>query len=214
MDRLLRIAYSISVAALIVCFSLMLMLLPPITRFWAERLVDEQNSAVSREALLQAADAGLSFVSGGEDRMPRGNDYRTAFTDDVVSHMEDVRQVFQLVKLVATMMFFIVLLLTVYFIRQDKKTSIGQSLCRSAFAVLIIVVVLFIIGLVNFDALFIKMHELLFADGTWSFRYDSLLITTYPGQFWIAMGATLALVLVATCIACIAIGHRLQRKAT
>jgi uncharacterized membrane protein len=61
-------------------------------------------------------------------------------------------------------------------------------------AVLIALAVL--AGLSNFDALFTAFHGLFFAEGTWTFAADSLLIRTFPEQFWAtAAGVWAALIL-------------------
>ena len=39
-------------------------------------------------------------------------------------------------------------------------------------------------GTLDFDALFTAFHGLFFAEGTWTFASDSLLIQTFPEQFW------------------------------
>ncbi|MFR7649951.1 MAG: DUF1461 domain-containing protein [Eggerthella lenta] len=39
-------------------------------------------------------------------------------------------------------------------------------------------------GLVDFNGLFAAFHSLFFVEGTWTFNYDSLLISMYPIDFW------------------------------
>ncbi|WP_302964102.1 DUF1461 domain-containing protein [uncultured Adlercreutzia sp.] len=43
-------------------------------------------------------------------------------------------------------------------------------------------------GIVDFNGLFAAFHSLFFVDGTWTFSYDSLLISMYPLDFWMGMG--------------------------
>ena len=42
---------------------------------------------------------------------------------------------------------------------------------------------------IDFNGLFAAFHSLFFVDGTWTFNYDSLLISMYPIDFWMGMGA-------------------------
>lgn len=42
---------------------------------------------------------------------------------------------------------------------------------------------------IDFEGLFAVFHSLFFAQGSWVFSADSLLITMYPEPFWIGMGA-------------------------
>ena len=51
-------------------------------------------------------------------------------------------------------------------------------------------------GLTDFEALFSAFHGLFFAEGTWTFASDSLLIQTFPEAFWAtAAGVWAALIL-------------------
>ncbi len=52
-----------------------------------------------------------------------------------------------------------------------------------------LLVVLGLWGVVDFNGLFAAFHSLFFVDGTWTFSADSLLISMYPLDFWMGMGA-------------------------
>ena len=54
---------------------------------------------------------------------------------------------------------------------------------------LAVLVVLGLWGVIDFNGLFAAFHSLFFVDGTWTFNYDSLLISMYPIDFWMGMGA-------------------------
>ena len=53
---------------------------------------------------------------------------------------------------------------------------------------LALLAVLGVWGMVDFNGLFAAFHSLFFVDGTWTFSYDSLLISMYPLDFWMGMG--------------------------
>jgi integral membrane protein (TIGR01906 family) len=198
---------------LLIGASLLLMLLPPVTMFWAERLADFENSAVSRVELMQAAEAGLIYVSGGSDYMPRGNDFRTAFPADVISHMDDVRDVFYAVRIAVATLAAAVAMLIFFLITRNEQVRAGKALSWSASLTTVCTLALVVYGLLSFDELFSKMHQLLFADGTWLFQSNSLLITAYPFEFWIAMAATWAAVLFIMCLLAFAFGQNLKMHA-
>jgi len=184
--------------------------LPQITQFWVNKYADVTNSSVSKEELLRAADAGLRFVSGGPDNMPRGDDYRTSFDAEAISHMYDVRAVFTSVRILAMILAAVILVLGSVLVNRAQYKALGQALSWAATLTLVLVLALTVFGWLNFDALFILMHQILFEEGTWSFQYNSLLITTYPFDFWIAMAASWAFVLVLICVVALLIGQRLK----
>ena len=67
-------------------------------------------------------------------------------------------------------------------------------------------------ALVDFYGLFQVFHTLFFAQGSWTFSNESLLITMYPLAFWMGMGATWLVVSVALSILSIAIGRKLLAR--
>jgi len=187
--------------------SLMVVLLPQFTAFWSSRLSDIESSAVSPDELHQTAVDGLRYVAGGQDNMPRGDDPRTAFPEDVISHMRDVRSVFTVARIITLVASVAAACLSAALLRHRQKTRLGNLLSLSGIITLALVSVMVIFGWVNFDALFTSMHEILFADGTWTFSHDSLLITAYPFDFWVAMAATWAAILIFLCLAMIVLGR-------
>jgi integral membrane protein (TIGR01906 family) len=194
--------------------SLMVMLFPQVTEFWSSYLSDFANSAVSRSELMDAAIAGARFVAGGADEMPRGDSERTAFTEEVVSHMQDVRDVIAHARL-ATIGLGLLLSIAGFLLAwRGQVGRLGRSMSQAAVITIALAAILATAGCLSFDALFTQMHRLLFADGTWTFSYDSLLITAYPEAFWIAMAATWAAVLAAFCLVTLVVGRALSRRST
>jgi len=196
----------------IIGVTLQAMLLPPVTNFWAARYVDVENSAVSRQELLTAAEAGRRYVSGGLDEMPRSSDERIGFTDQVLSHMQDVRNVFTTVRYIVIILSLLLIAISAWLIKSEHIKLLGQALRMAAILTFGLVLLLAIFGWLNFDALFTTMHQLFFAEGSWTFAYNSLLITTYPLPFWIAMAATWAAVLVSFCLIALLVGQLLVSR--
>jgi len=61
-----------------------------------------------------------------------------------------------------------------------------------------------LVGVVDFDAFFTWFHSLFFAEGTWVFPYEALLIRVFPLRFWVAAAATWgALVLISAVGLCL-----------
>jgi len=54
------------------------------------------------------------------------------------------------------------------------------------------VVLAAVAAVTDFDTFFSAFHGVFFAEGTWTFPYDSLLIRLFPEPFWAVSGASWA----------------------
>jgi integral membrane protein (TIGR01906 family) len=207
-------------AALIILMALWLIgasfqvvLLGPITSLLAEQTVNDRLSTLDHAQLVEVAKAGRNFVAGERDAaLPVGSDYRVAFPPDVVGHMEDVRVVIrgaQVATLALTALLIVALVLTG--LRAGRGT-VGAGLLVGGIAAFVVVMLFAFIGAVSFDALFANMHRIFFAEGTWTFAEDSLLICVYPLPFWIGMGIVWALALAFLSALAAALGFFLRRS--
>jgi uncharacterized membrane protein len=110
--------------------------------------------------------------------------------------MQDVRSVLQgtqLAVLLLTVLWAALLLLPA---RRAGAATMGAGLFFGGVAAVVVALLVSVVGTISFDALFTGMHGLFFAEGTWTFAEDSLLICAYPLPFWIGMGITWAVTLV------------------
>ena len=67
------------------------------------------------------------------------------------------------------------------------KKRVGRCLQAASAIVVGLLLILGIWATADFDSLFTWMHSLLFAQGTWTFSANSLLINLFPEAFWAAM---------------------------
>ena len=192
--------------------SFRILLLPPFTRVIADNTVNSSLSSFKHFELVEVAERGRAYVAGDKGAtMPEGPDEKTAFPPDVVSHMDDVRNVIY-IALIATISLGVLFLATLVVagILAGRRT-IAFGLLFGGIMAVVLALVLAVIGFVNFDRLFTVMHEMLFADGTWTFAADSLLICTYPEAFWIGMGIVWAMLLLLLSTVVSFIGYLLIR---
>jgi integral membrane protein (TIGR01906 family) len=169
----------------------------PVTFLIAQNTVNEALSPLDHAQLVEVAEAGRAFVVGERGALlPEGDDPRTTFPPDVVSHMEDVRAVLQGTQVAVFALTVLLAVVLLVFARRAGRATMGAGLFFGGIAAVAAALLLVIVGGVSFDTLFAGMHRLLFADGTWTFAEDSLLICAYPLAFWVGMGVTWALVLV------------------
>jgi integral membrane protein (TIGR01906 family) len=201
------------VALWLIAASFRLLLLPSATSLLAEHTVNDRLSALDHAQLVEVAERGRAFVMGAEGvTLPAGDDGRTAFPSDVVGHMEDVRDVLCAVRLAAVAIMVLLLVVAVYVWRRAGRKALGLGLLVGAVAAVAATLLFVALGALNFNALFAAMHQLFFAEGTWVFAEDSLLICAYPLGFWIGMGATWALLLLLASALVALLGIVLRRR--
>jgi integral membrane protein (TIGR01906 family) len=177
--------------------SFRILLTAPVTTLLAERTVNDALSPFDHAQLVEVAQDGRAFVVGERGAMlPEGSDSRTSFTPDVVSHMQDVRYVLQGVQIAVLILTILLVAALVFPGMRAGRVTMGNGLFFGGLAAVIVALLFAIIGGINFDALFTAMHQIFFAEGTWTFAEDSLLICAYPVGFWIGMGVAWAVVLV------------------
>lgn len=91
-----------------------------------------------------------------------------------------------------------------------------RALFSGAVATVVLAAVIALAAVINWGAFFTTVHSVLFADGTWTFRYSDALIRLYPEQFWvdsaIAVGALVLVAVVVTLIATWPTAGRRQRS--
>lgn len=136
---------------------------------------DELSSNASRTLLYVRGSASEELLSGTGPR----------YDENEISHLRDVRQLLA----PALLAVFPVLLLALVFFYRGFFGSKARVLDAALKGALVLSGAIFgglgIIGLLSFSLLFEKFHELLFPQGNWTFAADSLLIQTFPLQFWV-----------------------------
>ena len=93
-----------------------------------------------------------------------------------------------------------------------SRRALGRTLMASGGLVLAAFCALGAWAAIDFDGLFAAFHSLFFQAGTWTFPYDSLLITLYPTAFWMGMGGIWLAVTCGLSILAVLIGFTLGHK--
>ena len=128
-----------------------------------------------------------------------------------VDHLQDCIPIFvtSRIAIILSLVFALagVLLLV---IRRRRKLA-GWIMFATPLAVIAIIAALGIWAFVDFDSLFTALHGLFFANGTWIFPADSLLITLFPEAFWMGMGVVWVFVSILACLIVCFIGRFVKR---
>lgn len=114
----------------------------------------------------------------GRSGMPGG------YTEDEISHMQDVKQVILGANLVFEILVFIIVGSGWYLISSDSwREGLGYGGGSTGGLLLL----LLLLVLLDFNDVFTLFHRIFFSQGNWQFGADSLLIRTFPIDFFVGM---------------------------
>ena len=141
-----------------------------------------------------------------------GASERYTLPEDALSHLDDVYAVISTAVpvLVGCAIVALASLTALGFVGGRRRA--GLTLIAAPIVVVVAFALLAAWVIVDFNGFFAAFHSLFFANGTWTFSADSLLICMYPPDFWIGMGAVwFAATLVASAVA-IAVGMAVKGR--
>ena len=147
----------------------------------------------SSAAAADAGEAGAAAAADGTaletmDALAKVSD-RYALDADAVSHLEDCNGLITGLSSYLGMIGLAALIIALVLGFRKQFAALAFMLRMGPALLLAVLVVLGLWGLVDFNGLFAAFHSLFFVEGTWTFNYDSLLISMYPIDFWMGMGA-------------------------
>ncbi|MEG0790866.1 MAG: DUF1461 domain-containing protein [Gordonibacter sp.] len=173
--------------------------------------VDSHDQAALADVLKAINQEADTPLANKEKRMS-GLEENYTLDESSISHLDDVYLVVEQARpwLVGTCV--LAVALTLALLLSGKRCNAGEALLMGGTTVLIVFLMLGIVAAVNFDGFFAVFHSLFFADGTWTFSYESLLITMYPTAFWMGMGAVWLAVTGLLSILAIVVGSILRRQ--
>ena len=187
----------------------------------AQDVVDAARAASgerSPKSLLWLTPAKDVLASAGDDpvatmdALAQVSD-RYALDADAVSHLEDCNRLISaavpwLIGIVAAAVGLALILAAC-----GKLRALALMLRLGPAVLVAALLVLAVWGFVDFNGLFAVFHSLFFVDGTWTFNYDSLLISMYPIDFWMGMGGVWVVTSLALSVLCFILGFVAARRA-
>jgi hypothetical protein len=197
-----------------------LALLPVASRPVVGVLVDAVDapatSGLDPALTRQTAEAVRRFVLDPDaPALPVEVGGRSGFDADAVAHLIDVRNVMVPARALTIALVAAIAVWAVARARSAAgKRIVGGALTCGGVVLLGAGGIAALAGLIDFPALFAWFHTLFFAEGTWLFPSDALLIGVFPLPFWVAAGAlwaALALLLAATLVVA---GRRISSTAS
>ena len=194
---------------------------------------DQPNTPFTADELASMAIAGKHYTFDDNDREKLGTaiaeanaaaeaDGRaTASTRenaarslpaDAISHLDDVYRVASVAKPALVIVAVLCIAGLAHVAARISRRALERTLMAGGGLVLAAFFALGAWAAIDFDGLFAAFHSLFFQAGTWTFPYDSLLITLYPTAFWMGMGGIWLAVTCGLSILAVLIGFTLGHK--
>ena len=105
------------------------------------------------------------------------------YTDLEKSHLEDVKQVMKRLDYVFYLSLLICTLIFTY--HKRDKIKIKKLFYYGGVTILVSLGILLLLLIINFNYVFTSFHEIFFPQGNWIFSASSLIIQTFPLDFFI-----------------------------
>lgn len=133
-------------------------------------------------------------------------------TPDALTHLDDVFYVVEGARIALIVMAAFALIGCVILGATSGKRTLGKTLRLASMLVIVIFATLAAWVIVDFSGFFAFLHSLFFAEGTWMFSADSLLIRMYPTPFWVGMGVVWLFTTVLASVICFILGTALKGR--
>lgn len=157
--------------------------------------------SADRAVLLESAEQIRRFTVGVESGIAVDPTGLAGLDRGALDHLLDVRTIVRVVGAVLLVAGVLAAVIAVAAASGGVNvTVLAASLRWAGAGVFAAVAVAGAVIAIGFDWFFVTFHHVLFADGTWTFSADSLLIRTFPEPFWIAAAVGWLAVVVAVAI--------------
>jgi integral membrane protein (TIGR01906 family) len=130
-----------------------------------------------------------------------------AFTVREISHMYDVKRVYDGLTAAAWVALAIVLLAGWLLARYDVAERFWMSISDGGLLTLLLLFILGIVMVSGWGVFFTAMHDVFFKEGTWIFANSDTLIRLFPMKFWQDAGLMVVIVVATGAFLSILVGR-------
>ncbi len=207
---------AVAACCLLVIAGLGLMVLtsPGYTSTLASALEVWKDAGVDEGGALDLAESVRAYVTEPDaEPLPVRVDGREGFSADAVSHLEDVRAVIAGGRAATGIAAALLATWLVVRLSRRERERLAAGLRAGGAASLVLLALVAVAGLVDFEAVFSGFHSILFEAGTWTFPADSLLIRLFPLRFWAVSALSWAALTALGGSGLLSLGTRLRRRA-
>lgn len=186
----MRAAEVVIAGVLLAVLALGVALLPLLTPAFTATLSARHSDFGADAALLAEASRSLVVSDDADARAI----VAAAMEPDAVIHLDDVGNVIAGAKTATLVLAMVCGAWVAWCLRVGRMRPLAFGLRAGGGIVLGGLVLAALAGTTDFDALFARFHQLFFAEGTWTFPSDSVLIRVFPESFWVSAGVAWAVV--------------------
>ncbi len=191
-----RLLVGLGLTVLVVGLSVAVLVQPWFTGLLSPRVSEYEAAGLSPERGLEVAQGVREYVAGTsrdvDEVLPQTVDGRPGFDDAARSHLADVAAVIGGARLLTGLVGGALTIWLLVGVVRRRTDDIATGLKTGAVMTAAFCVLAVLAGLTSFDWLFTAFHGLFFAEGTWTFPSDSLLIQLFPEPFWMTAAASWA----------------------
>ncbi|MDY0234598.1 MAG: TIGR01906 family membrane protein [Gudongella sp.] len=124
----------------------------------------------------------ISFLKGNGDESLLADN----FNDKEITHMEDVYDLYELARTIKLISAFLAIIIVLYYLSQTASKVMGKWLGLGLFANHILLIILAILVLTDFNKYFTIFHEIFFSNDLWLLDPKTdLLIQMLPESFFV-----------------------------
>ncbi len=113
------------------------------------------------------------------------------YTEEEYSHLLDVKSVMKYLDYLFYSLLLIITLIITYY--QKNKEQLKKLFMYGGITTISSVLMILLFSLTSFNSVFTIFHKIFFPQGNWTFPLDSLLIQTFPLQFFISISKNIFL---------------------
>ncbi len=132
------------------------------------------------------------------------------YTAEEVSHLRDVIRVMKQVNFTFYVLGIMMVILVAY--SWEKKDLLQNMLRYGGIATAVFLLLLLLFTVIDFNGLFTLFHQLFFPQGNWQFPADSLLIRTFPVDFFVSLGRRIFVLTLLGGLFNMGLGYLLKKK--
>jgi len=107
------------------------------------------------------------------------------FSQQAVQHMSDVKNLFNTAKAVNASVLFVFLSFIIYSIYKKKYVFLKKGLILGVIISTLVILLILICSMLNFDISFVIFHKILFRNGLWLFEPNDSLVKLFTEDFFI-----------------------------
>lgn len=157
------------------------------------------------------ANAQTRYATADEAALGAAPDVYT-LTSDALTHLDDVYRVVVGARIALIIIALLAVAACAHVGVRTGRRALGSVFIAAGSAVIAVFALLAIWVIVDFNGFFAAFHSLFFASGSWTFSYESLLITMYPPEFWMGMGGVWLAATASLSILAIVVGAILRHR--